>query len=475
MMQTSDIGLIGLGTMGAALALNIADSGYSLSVFNRTTSVTRAFVEAAGALTPRLQPAEDLAAFVQSLSTPRTIILMVPAGAIVDQQIAALAPLLAPNDLIIDAGNANYADTNRRMREAEQATYDFLGIGVSGGEEGARNGPSIMVGGDRKNWDRVKPLLQAISAKHQTAPCAAYMGPAGAGHFVKMVHNGIEYADMQMIAEVYNIMGRGLGHDMTKIAQTFEAWDQGPLASYLIEISGRIARSTDPLTRAPMLDVILDKAGQKGTGRWTAIEAQHLGVAVPVIEAAVCARNLSAAFDVRQRGAEIFGAQPAQLASGALTTQELEGALIAGKILCYAQGFDMLTAASRQYDWDLPLPEIAEVWRAGCIIRSDMLNDMASALAKSDTELLIFSQPFRDYLSKHEAALRKTVLAAMAAGLSVPSLAAGLSWFDSIRTQRCSAEMIQAQRDFFGAHGFERVDGKDASHGPWGEEQNTGA
>ncbi|WP_417522750.1 NADP-dependent phosphogluconate dehydrogenase [Marinovum sp.] len=475
MTRPTDIGLIGLGTMGSALALNIVDNGFSLSVFNRTASVTRTFVGAAGALADRLTATETLEDFVQSLASPRTIILMVPAGAVVDQQIAALAPLLEPGDLIVDAGNANYADTSRRVRAAEESGHDFLGIGVSGGEEGARHGPSIMVGGGRDHWLRLKPLLQAISAKYQGAPCAAYMGPEGAGHFVKMVHNGIEYADMQMIAETYDILGRGLGRDMEEIAETFETWNRGPLASYLIEISGRIARSTDPLTGAPMLDVILDKAGQKGTGRWTAIEAQHLGVAAPVIEAAVCARNLSAALDTRQRGAEVFGAQPGPMAGDTVSADELESALIAGKILCYAQGFDMLAAASRHYGWDLPLPEIARIWRAGCIIRSDMLNDMAKALAESDDDLLIFAAPFQDHLARHEAALRKIVLTAMEAGLAVPALAAGLSWFDSIRTPRSSANMIQAQRDFFGAHGYQRTDGKDAPHGPWGSEQHTGA
>lgn len=475
MTQPSDVGLIGLGTMGSALALNIADNGHSLSVFNRTSSVTRDFVATAGALKARLRPCETLADFVQSLARPRTIILMVPAGAVVDQQIAALAPLLEPGDLIVDAGNANFAETNRRMAEAATADYAFLGMGVSGGEEGARNGPSIMVGGEREHWLRLKPLLQAISAKYQGAPCAAYMGPEGAGHFVKMVHNGIEYADMQMIAETYSILRQGLGRDMGEIAASFESWNAGPLASYLIEITGHIARSTDPLTGAPMLDVILDKAGQKGTGRWTAIEAQHLGVAVPVIEAAVCARNLSAARETRQRGADVFGAQPRSLAAEALSVEELESALIAGKILCYAQGFDMLASAARHYGWALPLPEIARIWRAGCIIRSDMLNDMAEALGQSGDDLLIFAPPFQDYLARHEAALRKTVLAAMGAGIAVPALAAGLGWFDSMRTRRSSANMIQAQRDYFGAHGFERIDGKDAPHGPWNSTQHTGA
>lgn len=469
MDNAAHFGLIGLGTMGAALAMNIAEKGYPIAVYNRTASVTDDFIAGAGELAGTLTATKSLEALVAAITPPRAIILMVPAGPVVDQQIEALAPLLDQGDLIIDAGNANYTDTERRAAESQGKPYDFMGIGVSGGEEGARHGPSIMVGGDAAQWDRVGEMLQAISAKYGDEPCAALMGPGGAGHFVKMVHNGIEYADMQMIAETYALMRDGMGFDTTRIAETFERWNDGPLASYLIEISGKVSRASDPISGAPMLDAILDAAGQKGTGRWTAIEAQKLAVAIPVIEAAVVARNLSAQVDARKHGAEVFGAMPEKLSEGELDTQTLEAALIAGKVLCYAQGFDMLARASHEFEWNLPMPMIAKIWREGCIIRSDMLNDMAAALTANPGDNLIFAQPFTDYVKANEAALRKVVIAATNAGIAVPALAAGLSWFDTMRTPRGSANMIQAQRDFFGAHGYQRLDGKDAPHGPWWE------
>lgn len=472
MNDTTHIGLIGLGTMGAALALNIAEKGFPVAVYNRTQTVTDEFIANAGDLSPRLMPAKTLEDLIGAITPPRTILLMVPAGPVVDQQIAALKPLLEAGDLIIDGGNANYTDTERRTHESSAAAYDFMGIGVSGGEDGARHGPSIMIGGDSKQWSRMSDVLEAISAKYNGEPCAALMGPGGAGHFVKMVHNGIEYADMQMIAETYALMRDGMGFDTGRIAGTFEQWNKGKLASYLIEISGKVSRATDPISGAPMLDVILDAAGQKGTGRWTAIEAQKLAVAIPVIEAAVVARNLSAQVRVRKQGAEVFGKLPKSLPDDALEPAILEQALIAGKILCYAQGFDMLARASDQLSWNLPMPVIAKIWRNGCIIRSEMLNDMATALEAKPGTSLIFAEPFTSLLKSNEAALRKTVIAATGAGIAVPALAAGLSWFDSMRTPRGSANMIQAQRDFFGAHGFERLDGKGAPHGPW--ENNAG-
>ncbi len=469
MTDAPHLGLIGLGTMGAALALNIAEKGYPIAVFNRTGKVTDDFIATAGDLAARLTPAHTLADFVAAMTPPRSIILMVPAGPVVDDQIAQLRPLLQAGDLIIDAGNANYTDTERRVQEAQSEAYDFMGIGVSGGEDGARHGPSIMAGGDAAHWQRMGPVLEAISAKYDGEPCAALMGPGGAGHFVKMVHNGIEYADMQMIAETYSLMRDGLGFDSSRVAETFEGWNKGPLASYLIEISGKVARATDPITRAPMLDVIRDTAGQKGTGRWTVIEAQQLGVAVPVIEAAVDARILSARLDDRAKGAGVFGAMPHALPLGALDTATLEQALIAGKILCYAQGFEMLARAAAQFSWDLPMPTIARIWRNGCIIRSEMLNDMARALETTPGENLIFASPFTAMLKDSEAALRQTVVAATSAGIAVPALSAGLSWFDTMRTPRTPANMIQAQRDFFGAHGYQRLDGIEAPHGPWWE------
>jgi 6-phosphogluconate dehydrogenase len=463
-MAEASIGLIGLGTMGAALALNIAEKGHDIAVWNRTASVTRAFAEGAGLLAPRITPTETLEDLVAALAPPRAIILMVPAGQPVDDQIAALRPLLDADDLIIDAGNANFHDTNRRMHDAGGP---FLGIGVSGGEEGARHGPAIMGGGPRALWDRVAPVLSSIAARFEGTPCANWMGEAGAGHFVKAVHNGIEYADMQMIAEIYGILRDGMGHDAQRISTLFDRWNDGPLQSYLVEITAKVAATQDPETGRPLLDIIVDAAGQKGTGRWTVIEAQHLAAPVPAIEAAVVARNLSSRRDDRAAGEALFGAAPREMGAEAPDAATLESALIAGKILCYAQGFEMIAAASRQFGWALPLPVIAETWRAGCIIRSAMLDDMARALAEAPDRNLIFAAHFADLVKTHEAALRDVVARAVRHGIAVPALASGLAYFDTMRTARGTANMIQGQRDFFGLHGFEREDGRKGQHGPW--------
>jgi len=458
------IGLVGLGTMGAALALNIAEKGFPVGVFNRTTATTRAFAAGAGTLADRVVPCESLEALVAALDAPRAIVLMVPAGPAVDEMIAALAPLLGRDDLLIDAGNANFQDTRRRAAEAEAAGRPYLGVGVSGGEEGARHGPSIMGGGPKAAWDRVAPILEAIAAKFDGTPCATWMGPDGAGHFVKTVHNGIEYADMQMIAEIYGILRDGLGLAPAAIADVFDRWNEGPLKSYLVEITGIVCRTTDPLTGRPLVDVILDRAGQKGTGRWTAIEAQHLGAPATAIEAAVAARNVSARVDERKAGAARFGGGAERVDLDAAT---LEAALLAGKIACYAQGFGILAAASAEFGWDLPLPGIARVWRAGCIIRSAMLDDMAQALEETPGANLMFAARFADRLSASHPALRAVVASAALAGLATPALGAGLGYFDMMRTERSTANLLQAQRDFFGLHGFERVDAPGAHHGPW--------
>jgi 6-phosphogluconate dehydrogenase len=464
----AQIGLIGLGTMGAALSLNIADKGFPIAVWNRTTETTHAFVAGAGPLAKMLTPTDTLEALVRAIKPPRAIILMVPAGKAVDDQIAALMPHLAPDDLIIDAGNAEFHDTDRRSAAAKASgKYRFLGMGVSGGEEGARHGPSIMGGGEKADWDRVRPVLEAISAKYRGTPCATWMGIDGAGHFVKAVHNGIEYADMQMIAEVYGVMRDGLGMDAPAISGVFKGWNRGTLQSYLIEISGEVAAATDGITGRPLLDMILDKAGQKGTGRWTAIEAQHLAAPIPVIEAAVMARNVSSRLAERAEGEAVFGPAPKRLPSAALSVGALEQALIAGKILCYAQGFGLIGAASASFGWSLPLPDIARVWREGCIIRSGMLNDMATALTDHPGRNLMLAPYFADHLRRAEGGLREVVATGARHGLPLPALSAGLAWFDMMRTARGTANMIQGQRDFFGAHGFDRTDGKDLHHGPW--------
>ena len=458
----NDIGLIGLGTMGSALALNIAEKRFKIAVFNRTASVTDEFLANSGPLAAQITGTKTLAELVAALRAPRAIILMVPAGDAVDQQIAALAPLIGPQDLIIDAGNANFHDTNRRMGLATP----FLGIGVSGGEEGARHGPAIMGGGPRAHWDRVAPILTAIAAKFGTQACADWMGEAGAGHFVKAVHNGIEYADMQLISETYGLMRDGLAWDAGQIATQFDRWNQGDLQSYLIEISGKVAGTMDAATHAPLLDVLVDAAGQKGTGRWTAIEAQHLAAPIPVIEAAVLARNLSARRSERAQMQALFGAGPSRISD--LPAQVMEQALICGKILCYDQGFRMMQAASQDFGWNLSAPAIARVWRAGCIIRSAMLDDMASAFTENPDRSLMAAPFFADKIKSSHNALRQVVSTAALHGIAVPAHAAALAYFDAMRTARGTANMIQGQRDFFGAHGFDRLDGADRHHGPWG-------
>ena len=466
-MAQADIGVIGLGTMGAMLALNIADNGFRVGVHNRTSARISEFLDSAGELRDSLVGCEDLGALVACLSRPRNIILMVPAGEAVDAQIAALRPLLEDDDMIIDAGNANFHDTQRRAQAATDAGHPYLGIGVSGGAEGARFGPSIMGGGAREDWDRVSPILEAISAKYEDSPCATWMGSGGAGHFVKTVHNGIEYADMQLIAEAYGLMRDGFGMEAAACGEVFERWNTGPLQSYLTEISGKVAAAEDAETGLPVLDIILDRAGQKGTGRWTVIESQMLGAPVPVIEAAVSARNLSAARDLRLAGAKAYGPSGGTVDRSALSLDDLEQALIAGKVLCYAQGFELLNKASADYGWTLPMAQIAEVWREGCIIRSSMLNDMAAALTEDATRNLALAPHFKEILERNIGGLRKTAIAALGAGQPVPALSAALSYFDTLTSARTTANMLQAQRDYFGAHSFERTDKAGAHHGPW--------
>ncbi len=466
-MSQSEIGVVGLGTMGAMLTMNIADNGFKVSAFNRSASRLPGFMKDAGDLASQITPCDTLEDFVASLKPPRNIILMVPAGAAVDSQIDALRPLLDSDDMIIDAGNANFHETNRRAASAVEAGVPFLGIGVSGGAEGARFGPSIMGGGPKDCWDRVAHILEAISAKYDDRPCAQWMGSGGAGHFVKTVHNGIEYADMQLIAEAYGIMRDGKAMAAADCGRVFEGWNTGILQSYLIEISGEVSQAVDSETGSPVLDIILDRAGQKGTGRWTVIESQMLGAPVPVIEAAVGARNMSAMRDLRLKGAALYGDDVQSISDDALTMTDLEQALIAGKILCYAQGFDLLVKASGEYGWTLPMPEIAEVWREGCIIRSSMLNDMASALREAPAGNLCTAPHFKSLITANVGGLRKTALAAQAAGLPVPALAAALAYFDTMTQARTTANMLQAQRDYFGAHSFERTDKDGAHHGPW--------
>ncbi|MEB2843349.1 NADP-dependent phosphogluconate dehydrogenase [Rhizobiales bacterium RZME27] len=471
-MEQAEIGLIGLGVMGSNLALNIAEKGNRIAVFNRSPEATRKFFAEAGDLQKNIIPCETLEEFVAAIRPPRPIIIMIKAGDPVDQQMELLKPYLADNDIMIDAGNANFRDTMRRFDNLKDSGLTFIGMGVSGGEEGARHGPSIMVGGTEDSWKRVEKVLTSISAKFHDEPCVAWLGENGAGHFVKTIHNGIEYADMQMIAEIYGILRDGLKLSAPEIGQVFGKWNEGRLNSYLIEISEKVLKANDPISGKPMVDVIVDQAGQKGTGKWSVIEAQNMGVAATAIEAAVAGRILSSQKAEREAAEKILGlpqttAMPTT--DGVSFLDDLENALLAAKVAAYAQGFAVMAAASREYNWNLPMPTIAKIWREGCIIRSQFLDEITSAFTKDpDVANLIVTPAFAKLVNDTDASLRRVVSTAIMSGLSVPALSSALSYFDAYRRGRGTANLIQAQRDFFGAHGFDRVDGVDKHHGPWG-------
>jgi 6-phosphogluconate dehydrogenase len=466
-MTQAHIGVIGVGTMGSALALNFAEKGHDVALWNLELEAVDRLIASAGDLATRLQRCETLIDMVAALPVPRSIVLMIPAGAPVDQTIAALRPLLSAGDTIIDGGNSDFRDTITRTKGLEAAGLSYLGIGVSGGAEGARRGPSMMVGGTGSSYSRVAPILEAIAARYEGDPCVAHLGPDGAGHFVKTVHNGIEYADMQMIAEVYGMMRDGAGLAASDIAPVFRSWNRGPLASYLIEVTGEVLGTKDPQTGEDIVDLIVDQAGQKGTGRWTVIEAVRMGQAVSILEAAVGARVMSAQKSTR------LHASRALVPAGTdvmipVTEHDLQSALVVGRILAYAQGFEILAAGSKEFNWSLNFARIAEIWRAGCIIRSAMLDDIATAFSSPlPAGNLALSDHFISLLTVHIAGLRRVVSAAALKGLPTPALAAALSWVDMIRQERGNSDLIQAQRDYFGAHSFERVDAEGSHHGPW--------
>ena len=466
-MTQANMGLIGTGTMGSALALNIAENGYDIAIWNLDLSAVDSLIASAGDLAPRLARCDNIINLVHNLAAPRAIILLVPAGKAVDSCIDELLPLLSLGDTIIDGGNSDFRDTIERTKRLEEVGLAYLGIGVSGGAEGARRGPSMMAGGTRANYAAVEPVLAAIAAKYHGDPCVAHLGPDGAGHFVKTVHNGIEYADMQMIAEVYGLLRDGEGLSAGEGASFFDRWNHGVLESYLIGVTAEVLAAKDPQTGAEIVDLIIDKAGQKGTGRWTVIEAIRMGQSASIIEAAVGARVLSSEKTTREIAAPLLA--PAGIDTMVtFSEQDLESALIVGRALAYAQGFRILNAASEEFNWDLDFARIAEIWRAGCIIRSAMLDDIADAFR---TDLpngrLVLSEHFIDVLTQNVAGLRRVVAAAALRGLPVPALAAALSWFDTLRQARGTTDLIQAQRDFFGAHSFERVDVEGNHHGPW--------
>ncbi|SLN63999.1 6-phosphogluconate dehydrogenase, decarboxylating [Roseovarius litorisediminis] len=464
-MSKSQIGVYGLGTMGSALALNMADHGFDVAVTNRETDWIAGFMAEAGDLAGKLHPYDKLKDFVAGLATPRIILFMIPSGKPMDMMIESIAPLLEAGDTIIDGGNADFHATRRRAQTLQAQDLHFVGMGVSGGEKGARFGPSMMVGGTAHSWQQLRPILRRIAARFEGDPCVDHLGPDGAGHFVKTVHNGIEYADMQVIAEVYGLLRNGAAWTPAQIGEMFERWDRGPLKSYLVEITGKALQYDDPVTGHPMVDVIKDAAGQKGTGRWTVVEAVRMGQSANMIEAAVGARSWSSEKDTRQQAQAILGGARSAIDADADTLAE---AFLASRVLCYAQGFRILAAASVEYDWTLDFARIAEIWRAGCIIRSALLDDISEAF-RGDLPAgqLILAPKFAEMLARTVPALRQVVASAVHGGHAVPAMSAALAWYDTMRQGFGTANIIQAQRDFFGHHGFERLGEEGKHHGPW--------
>ncbi len=454
----ADIGLIGLAVMGENLVLNLESKGYRVAVYNRSTDKVDSFIQGR-AKGKKIIGTYSLDELVGSLQTPRTVMMMVKAGGPVDQTIEALIPLLDKGDIIIDGGNSNWEDSQRRMAVVEHHGLLYIGTGVSGGEEGALLGPSIMPGGSKEAWPHVKEMLQTISAHVDGVPCCAWVGSGGAGHFVKMVHNGIEYGDMQLIGEVYDLMRRLLGLSNERMHEIFSLWGRGRLDSYLIEITADILAYKEE-DGSYLVDNILDAAGQKGTGKWTGINALHAGVPLTLIVESVFARSLSALTDQRKAASQRFdfslNAPPVD--TKAFITA-LEAALFAAKIISYAQGFALIKAVGEEQGWDLDLSSIALLWRGGCIIRSAFLGNISEAFkANGQLENLVLDPHFAQILAEAHQSLREVVAQAALSGIPTPSLGSALSWFDGYRTERLPANLLQAQRDYFGAHTYERVD-----------------
>ncbi len=468
------LGLIGIGVMGGAFALNLAENGHDVSLLDRSAEKMAEAVQEAKdeGLSGRLIACADAEAFVKSLPKPRSILVLVPSGGPLDSVIKMLKPLLDKGDLIADLGNSNYTDTERRVAELEDTGLLFLGMGISGGAEGARHGPSIMAGGSKASWARVKGPLQDSAAKFEEEPCCDWFGPGGAGHFIKMLHNGIEYADMQLIAEAYGLMSNGLGMSAAEIGAVYKDWNNGPLNSYLIEIAAEVSLATDPKTGSAMLDIILDKAGQKGTGRWSVIEALHLGAPASMMAAAVEARNISADIETRLQMEAAFGPSPKPIPKDMAPKKKalaaLEQAMLAAKVCAYAQGFEVLSRASDSFNWNLDLAAIARVWRAGCIIRSVFLDEISDVFDGSDEKHLMLSPVFQDYMNVNAPALQAVASFGIINGHALPAMTAALNYHNMRRTGRSTANMIQGLRDYFGAHTFERIDDPDVKvNGPW--------
>ncbi len=459
MKTQADIGVVGLAVMGENLILNMESRGFTVACFNRTVAKVDAFVNGRGQ-GKNLIGCRSIPEFVAALARPRKIMMMVRAGRAVDDLIGELCHLLEPGDVLIDGGNSHYPDTICRCDGAAKRGLLYVGAGVSGGEEGALKGPSIMPGGHAEAWPHLKPIFQAIAAQVDGVPCCEWLGPDGAGHFVKMVHNGIEYGDMQLIAEAYHLMSQGLGMAPAEIAAVFKKWNQGPLDSYLVEITADVLAKTDDVTGQPMVDVILDAAGQKGTGKWTSQAGLNLGVGIPQIAEAVFARCLSAIKDERVAASKVLAGPSGKFAGDkARFLADLEQAVYAAKICSYAQGYQLLRAASAEHKWNLNFGNVALLWRGGCIIRAQFLGKIKEAF-DADPALanLLLAPYFQKVVADAQAAWRRTVASAVELGIPLPAISTALGYYDAYRCARLPANLLQAQRDYFGAHTFERID-----------------
>lgn len=461
------LGMIGLGVMGRNLALNMGDNGYSVVGFDKDTDKINQLNQEAGERS--VAGASSLAEFIQQLETPRMVMMMVPAGPPVDAVIGELLDYLEAGDMVIDAGNSHFSDTEFRQETLAKKGIDFLGVGISGGEDGARHGPSIMPGGPRQAYQRVAPILEAISAHVEGEPCVTYLGPKGAGHYVKMVHNGIEYSLMQLIAESYDLMKRGLGLNDQTLHEVFQGWNRLELNSYLMEITANIFSEINPATGKPLIDIILDKAKQNGTGAWTSQNSMEIQMPVPSIDTAVAMRNLSALKEEREHASKALTiTTPAFDGQSNEFVDTLRTALYAGMILTFSQGFALLRAASQTYDYRLDLAAIARIWRGGCIIRASLLNEIYTAFERQPdlTNLLLDPDLGADVIRLRES-LAKVICAAVRLGIPVPGFSASLAYLDEYRSAWVPANLIQAQRDYFGAHTYERIDQKGTFHTEW--------
>ncbi|MCZ8520263.1 MULTISPECIES: NADP-dependent phosphogluconate dehydrogenase [Paenibacillus] len=471
-MSKQQVGVIGLAVMGKNLALNIESRGFTVSVYNRSREKTDALLEEAQG--KNLVGTYSVEEFVASLETPRKILIMVQAGSATDATIESLIPHLDQGDIIIDGGNAYFPDTQRRSESLEAQGFRFIGTGVSGGEEGALKGPSIMPGGPKDAYELVAPILTAISAKVNGDPCCTYIGPGGAGHYVKMVHNGIEYGDMQLICEAYQLLKDVLGVSTEQLHEIFAEWNKGELDSYLIEITTDIFSKKDPETGKPMVDVILDSAGQKGTGKWTSQSALDLGVPLSIITESVFSRFLSAMKEERVAASKVLQGPAASSYDGnaADFIEAVRKALYASKICSYAQGFAQMRAASEEYNWSLDYGSIAMIFRGGCIIRARFLQNIKDAYDKNpELRNLLLDEYFQGVVQNYQDAWRNVVAEAVKRGIPVPAFASALAYYDSYRTERLPANLLQAQRDYFGAHTFKRVDKEGTFHFQWMDQQ----